>query len=89
MRIGLITPEGTDINPGSRMITAGIRYLLRRAVPDAVFVPIQMLERDVSWKRRRRVMSSSCAAIRAFQCTNRPSGNATSGKTCARPKCPA
>jgi hypothetical protein len=48
MRVGLIAPQGggCQINPGSHMITAGIRHLVRLAVPDAVFVPVEMLHDD-------------------------------------------
>lgn len=48
MIIGLITPSGTSClsNAGAHMITAGIRWLVRQAVPDALFVNIEMLRDD-------------------------------------------
>lgn len=46
MRIGLVTPRaaGPDTNPGSELITAGIRWLLRSALRDVEFVEIDMLQ---------------------------------------------
>lgn len=45
MRVALISP--TDIgpltNPGSHMITAGIRYLVRKAFPDASIMVLDMM----------------------------------------------
>lgn len=48
MNIALITPAATDCrsNAGAHMITMGIRYLLRSAVPDARFVVVEMLRDD-------------------------------------------
>jgi len=45
VRVGLVTPiyEGVHSNPGSEMITAGIRYLVRQAVRGPEFVQIDML----------------------------------------------
>lgn len=45
MRIGLVAPlgHGCEANPGWHMITDGIRYLARQAVPEASFLPIDML----------------------------------------------
>lgn len=44
MRVGLVTHlyESVRSNPGCDMITAGIRWLVRQAVPDAVFVVVNM-----------------------------------------------
>lgn len=48
MRIALICPgeTGCDDNPGCAIITAGIRWLLSQAFPDAVIVRVEMM-RDV------------------------------------------
>lgn len=48
MRVALVAPgaAGPLANPGCDQITAGIRYLVRRAVPDVAFIHVEML-RDV------------------------------------------
>ena len=45
MRVALVTPisHGPHFNPGCNQITEGIRYLVRRLVPEAVFVPVEMM----------------------------------------------
>jgi hypothetical protein len=53
LRIGLITPVeiSSTGNPGWHLITAGIRWLVRAAVPEAMFVNIAMLEdRADDWR---------------------------------------
>lgn len=58
MRIGLVTPRaaGPDTNPGSELITAGIRWLLRSALRDVEFVEIDMLQPwgDAEYEAARR-----------------------------------
>lgn len=46
MRIALICPgeTGCDGNPGCAIITAGIRWLLGQAFPDAVIVRVEMMQ---------------------------------------------
>jgi hypothetical protein len=48
MRIALIAPCGynCETNPGCHMITAGIRWLVRQAFPDAEFLPVEMMRDD-------------------------------------------
>jgi hypothetical protein len=53
MRFALITPceIGPDTNPGSHLLTAGVRWLLRAARPDAAFVSVSMLgDRAEHWR---------------------------------------
>lgn len=58
MRIGLVTPRaaGPDTNPGSELITAGIRWLLRTALHDVEFVEVDMLSPwgDAEYEAGRR-----------------------------------
>lgn len=46
MRVALVAPRiyGVDGNPGWWMITNGIRHLVRRVVPDAQFLVVDMIE---------------------------------------------
>lgn len=62
MRIGLVTPTeiSNSVNPGSHMITAGIRYLLEQVVPDAEFVPIELL---LPWGSNERQIAATCDAL--------------------------
>lgn len=62
MRIGLVTPKevSAKANPGSHMITAGIRYLLEQVVPDAEFVPIELL---LPWGSNERQIAATCDAL--------------------------
>lgn len=48
MNIALVTPADTSClsNPGWHMITAGIRWLVRLAVPEARFIVVDMLRDD-------------------------------------------
>jgi len=53
VRIGLITPTdiGVSANAGWHQITAGIRWLLRAAIPEATFVTLSMLDdRAEDWR---------------------------------------
>lgn len=61
MRVGLVAPldSGCGTNPGAHMITAGIRYLVGQAVPEVVFVPVEMLHDDRdSW-----LAAATCQAL--------------------------
>lgn len=48
MNIGLVAPAGTSCrsNAGAHLLTAGIRWLIRQAVPGARFVTVEMLRDD-------------------------------------------
>lgn len=50
MRVGLVAPADTSClgNPGWHMITAGIRWLTRQAVPDASFITLDMIRDDAA-----------------------------------------
>lgn len=54
--IALVAPSNTACtgNAGAHMITAGIRYLVRAAVPDALFITVDMLRDDArQWAAAR------------------------------------
>lgn len=57
MLVGLVTPAelGPEINPGSHLLTAGIRWLVRAAVPGARFLTVDMLlNRAEHWRAAAR-----------------------------------
>lgn len=59
MRIGLVTPLGVgpEINPGCAMITAGIRWLLRHAIPGVEFVELELHR---AWSENERASAAAC-----------------------------
>lgn len=61
MNIGLVGPTdcGATGNPGWHMITAGIRWLVRHAIFNVVFTPVNMSRFDDSWT----AAESACDAI--------------------------
>lgn len=59
MRIGLVAPTkiSSSLNPGCHMITAGIRYLIKLAIPAAEIVPIELLS---PWGNAERLIAKDC-----------------------------